>query len=420
MCSVQGSESADNRPATWTSTAGPRQTNAVKKALADFRWRGLTHRELTDHGSHVLTEPFGTPSQAFEAAYQALGERFGWRITRENAAEVERAAREATTALEIPTVDHRTTPEQREQQAKERAEAEVRQAKAAEEFNATKAAEVERLRAAYPWALPWDAKDARGRPMSHHARAAANMREELRRTFPGVHFKVTSESFSGGDAIDVHWELGPTTAQVQEVTGKYLEGSFNGMIDMYEDDYSAVRSAVADVLGSIKYCSPSRHAPDDVTEQVCRLLCEAQHVEYQGPNTQRVWGEHDAETVSQHAWRLLSDTSFPVGAVIKGVEWNDEDGRNGYRIVFEVPERPAVPEASGNGHHATVGKYHHTKRGFDFWLVTLAERVEREDFERIRAACEQAGGWYSRKWGRTPGGFAFESEQAAQAFAATV
>lgn len=65
----------------------------------------------------------------------------------------------------------------------------------------------------------------------------------------------------------------------------------------------------------------------------------------------------------------------------------------------------------------TVEKHTHTKRGFDMWIAILPGRVEREEFDRLRNAAEALGGWYSRPWGKTPGGFAFKVEADALAFA---
>jgi hypothetical protein len=39
--------------------------------------------------------------------------------------------------------------------------------------------------------------------------AASNIRAELKKAFPGVKFSVRSETFSGGDSIDVKWMDGP-------------------------------------------------------------------------------------------------------------------------------------------------------------------------------------------------------------------
>jgi len=53
-------------------------------------------------------------------------------------------------------------------------------------------------------------------------------------------------------------------------------------------------------------------------------------------------------------------------------------------------------------------------------LVVPTGRTDRDTFEQTRDACKAAGGWYSRKWGKTPGGFAFDTEADARAFAAAL
>lgn len=63
-----------------------------------------------------------------------------------------------------------------------------------------------------------------------------------------------------------------------------------------------------------------------------------------------------------------------------------------------------------------ISQHVHTRKGFAMWICELRERVEREDFDRFLQAAKALGGWYSRPWGGTPGGFAFKSEAAALQF----
>ena len=60
--------------------------------------------------------------------------------------------------------------------------------------------------------------------------AAKAIRTELKASFPGVKFSVRSHSCS----INVTWTDGPTQKQVAEITWKYTNGTFNGMVDCYE------------------------------------------------------------------------------------------------------------------------------------------------------------------------------------------
>jgi hypothetical protein len=82
------------------------------------------------------------------------------------------------------------------------------------------------LPAKYPWLIRLT-----GSGKSSHALGAANLKTELARTFPGTRFSVKSESYSGGDSIRIRWELGPTSREVEAISQKYCQGSFDGMTD---------------------------------------------------------------------------------------------------------------------------------------------------------------------------------------------
>lgn len=183
----------------WTSTAGPRQTKDVDKAIGAHRWRGKTRIELTDHGQHEVTGFCDEPSQESQAAADMIGERFNWTITRDNHQEVLAAFESATAAIVLPVDDLRTTADERAARDTERREREAtRQTEATSKATAVAIAVTE-LREHCPWAIPDDGK------LSGHARAAKNLRKELSIVFPGVKFSVTSESFSMGNAVDARW-----------------------------------------------------------------------------------------------------------------------------------------------------------------------------------------------------------------------
>lgn len=85
-----------------------------------------------------------------------------------------------------------------------------------------------------------------------------------------------------------------------------------------------------------------------------------------------------------------------------------------------VAPASAVETAAPIGGNAAgmfrLSKHVHTKKGFDMWIVELAERVERDEFDRFLASAKALGGWYSRAWAGTPAGFAFKSEAKARQF----
>jgi len=85
--------------------------------------------------------------------------------------------------------------------------------------------------------------------------AAANIRKELKRAFPATSFSVTCKGYAGGDHVSISWVDGPTAKQVEAVTAKYEEGTFDGMADCY--DYSRDHSFTG-TFGGTKYLLPQR------------------------------------------------------------------------------------------------------------------------------------------------------------------
>lgn len=408
----------------WTSLAGPIQTKRVNKAIKDLGWHAKTTKRITDHGefsSVPLFSPINNP--VYDQVYAELGEQFGWTITRENYQDVIKAFEQAKDKVPVTTVDERTTPEQRAQREKERQEREEKQAVEA----AARKVEVDRLvaelRAKYPHAKSGECG------LSPHARAAANIRMELAAKFPGIKFSVKSKSYSGGDSIDVRWEMGPTAKEVKEITEKYEEGSFNGMIDMYESDRSAYRSAVESVLGGIKYSFEDRDIPLSAVLQVRDLVIDDMQLPDSFKSGGYEWyhaiipGSNNI-SLAQVVRSAFANVSFPPGAKITGIVPNENgNGMERYLVTFEasVPAPVATTEGGSSlGVTTHIEKHRHTKKGFDMFLVVLDTRVEADTFSNIRDRCKAAGGWYSRKWGRTPGGFAFEQEEKAVEFAQTL
>ena len=264
----------------------------------------------------------------------------------------------------------------------------------------------------YPWLTTLDARSGK----SSHALGAANLKAELNRTFPGVKFSVKSESYSGGDAIRVQWEFGPTTKAVSAIGDKYQQGSFDGMTDCYDYNHDNVWP---DVFGGAKYVTESRRFPEPFYEQVGRALCVLQKVEYAGQYT-KLFGDADRRDLFQYVNELLDRTDFPPGATFQGVEhWEWENAPDYYwcRLKFNVPS-PATPKAIGSGDTpVTLVETKHTKLGSTLFVVQLGRRVERRVYEQLHQMARTHGGYYSsyRRDGAIPG-FIFKSREPAEKF----
>jgi hypothetical protein len=114
---------------------------------------------------------------------------------------------------------------------------------------------------------------------SSHALGAKNIKRELKLKFPLVKFEVKSKSYSGGDSIDVRWEDGPKTAEVEAIINKYEEGSFDGMTDSYNYNH---KNVWPDVFGGAKYVMAQKSLSHNMAESLCKKACLDYGIEYQG------------------------------------------------------------------------------------------------------------------------------------------
>lgn len=116
--------------------------------------------------------------------------------------------------------------------------------------------------------IKWKAERKQKQGGSNHAMAAKAIREELKKAFPEVKFSVKSDSFSGGDSVDIRYTDGPASKKVEAYTDKYQYGHFNGMIDMYES------SNRRDDIPQVKFVHVSREISKEVNEKIEKELKE--------------------------------------------------------------------------------------------------------------------------------------------------
>jgi hypothetical protein len=93
--------------------------------------------------------------------------------------------------------------------------------------------------------------------------------------------------------------------------------------------------------------------------------------------------------------------------------WADMTGK--LAPTVDKPQAAPTPAACGR---FTLSQHTHSKKGFQMWIASLPGRVDRAEYDRLNAAARELGGWYSRPWAGTPGGFAFKVEAKALAFVA--
>lgn len=333
----------------WTSTAGPLQTKTVKTALGELATEHKQFIQLDGivggpERSHSYCSLFSQAKRDdVTAAETSIAEQFNYTITSENYKQIVTAVSAALPALKDnrPIEDKRRSPDEErlrlEQVDRDNKQRQIEQ----QAHNAEVAHIVVELKLQCPWAKTRDDS------MSRQARAAANLRKELAIAFPNTKFSVRSDSASMCNSVTYGWTLGPTGNAVAAIADKYEYGRFDGMQDLASNDTSAFGEAVEQVLGRAKYVTGSREIPTEVHDQIGRLLCEAQHVEFQGNNTQHVFGQGDSRWLSDHVHELLARTSFPTNAEISGIvyieggldETTKEYIQSGYQLTFTTPQQ---------------------------------------------------------------------------------
>lgn len=166
------------------------------------------------------------------------------------------------------------------------------------------------------------------RTKSTHAAAAQAIRQDLKKAFPGVKFKVRSSSFSMGNSVDVDWIDGPTRDEVNRIIGRYQYGHFDGMQDLYE--YSNRRND----LPQAKYVSGNRSMSEAVRAELLAYVAERffEPEECEGV-TENTRMPNGMWWVQEQVWREFAERSYTTPA-----QWMPEE-REG-----EEPEEPAPVE----------------------------------------------------------------------------
>jgi hypothetical protein len=333
----------------WTSTAGPLQTKAVQRALGELTTEHKQFIQLDGivggpESRHSYCSLFSQAKRDDVTATETrIGEQFGYAITSENHKRIIAAVTAALPTLinDRPIDDKRRTPDEESLRLQQVATDSQQREREHEAHNAEVLRIVGELDLQYPWVKTHDDS------MSRQARAAANLRQELAIAFPKTKFSVRSDSASMTNSVNYRWSLGPTAKDVAGIADKYKYGRFDGMQDLAFNDSSAFGEAVEQVLGRAKYVNGSREIPAEIHEQIGRLLCEVQQVEFQGNNTQHVFGQGDTRWLSDHIHELLARTSFPANAEISGIvyieggldEATNTYTQSGYQLTFAAPQQ---------------------------------------------------------------------------------
>lgn len=281
-----------------------------------------------------------------------------------------------------------------------------------------------------PALIQWPDNIALPEKGSDQARVAAMIKKELAAI--GLTAKVKSSSFSMGDSVTAKLQDVPACymKEIKSHFARYQYGSFNGMEDIYE--YTNRRDDIPQtkyLRVETDYTDQARQAAWDWLRANYKLKgIEDAPQDINAPDFHRfrVWDEWASTLI----YRVLNDSLFPGD---DRSFWTDYPGGNrptppkgtppsGGKPTTRAPAGapPATSQGQPVASGAKVEKHHNDRKGFDYWLVILPARVSRDEFTALLDQAKAARGWYSRQWGKIPGGFAFKAQEAAEQFAASL
>jgi len=134
------------------------------------------------------------------------------------------------------------------------------------------------------------------------ALCARDIKQVLKKKYPSIKFRVKSDNFANGNSVDISWNLGPTSDDIDKLIKGYQYGHFDGMIDMYE------HSNVRDDMHQAKFvhCNREYKTEEEIANSklkwrdplykdlwklertlyhiIGRDLCKIMKIEYKGMN----------------------------------------------------------------------------------------------------------------------------------------
>ncbi len=127
------------------------------------------------------------------------------------------------------------------------------------------------------------------------AAAADAIRKELKQKFPGIKFTVRSQTYAGGNSVDVEWYDGPLEKDVNDaVVSRYQYGHFDAMTDYYDSNNHV------EGLPQVKYAFAKRIMSESVKDGLLSFINRV----YNGCET---LGYDDySDTFMAHASTLVS------------------------------------------------------------------------------------------------------------------
>lgn len=130
------------------------------------------------------------------------------------------------------------------------------------------------------------------------AKTAKAIRQELKSLFPSIKFQIRSETYSGGNSVNIGYTDGVCQKTIESVVNKYQQGKFNSMEDIYEITNRD------ESIPQVKYIFVDRKMSNEVLEQ---LLVE---IGLTMDQYQDGWCEHFRTHYSTVVYKKFQTMSF--------------------------------------------------------------------------------------------------------------
>lgn len=414
---------------------GPRQTKRINKAAG--RLLGLTHTVRQLSGVNVpggWSEAFvtlmfgggGPGNPTPRAIFERIAEEHGWIVSKANAGALATALEDAhAEAVEsIPVQDDRRTPEEDAERVRIAAESAARYDAHREAVDAAQAAIMAK------------------RPPNAAALIVAQLDEDDSDTMTDYHAHTVARS------VAIGWRTGSREdfRQLRKAAAGFEPTAHLGPgCDVYTvraytapdegpNVYRESRQLMAYDVGQDSHGAARWTTEQDARDAVARLIAEAEAIPAPkalewgdfagryGFDVHRESVEHRENYSMGSGNYLKAGFSDSTGWRVRSVPIGDGGRLSWCSDVLEdalgtaeqdSPEGREPVRSEGNGYTIQEST---NKRG-PFFLVVLDERTDRDTFETLRASARAWSGWYSRKWGKQPGGFGFSTREHAEDWA---
>jgi len=137
---------------------------------------------------------------------------------------------------------------------------------------------------------------------SEVAQCATLIRQDLKKNFPNIKFRVQSQSYTGGNSIRVKYENAIPTEAIENLLAKYQDGHFDGMTDCYNYDKNPEN------LPRTKYLFVEREVSEENREKIKKQIANEYGIE--NIEDEQEWRRRTGGWSNEAIWHRLKKTTF--------------------------------------------------------------------------------------------------------------